>query len=171
MPQPIPRFVRFSLPSIRTVLLGIALLIAGLPLFWLLGGIRWLAVEVFPVRCPRFMPINSVWIDAPSLPISWHHGWWFGCGVSQSGTTNYCSLAGADGELAYEGEYLPCGSGFPIEENNIQLVPPPDDSDLWLFGEGNKGVIGFLADGNRLLPVPAQDKCGQVKARLVLHRS
>ena len=160
------RFVRFSRPSMTTVLLSVALFVSVLPLFWLMGGVGWLDVKVFPPRRPRFMPVNSVWIDAPSLPISWHHGWWFGCGLSTSGTANYCRLVGADGELAYGAEYLPCSSHSPIDEGRIRLIPPPDGASMWLFGEGSNGVVGFLADGNLLLPVSARDKCGQVKARL-----
>jgi len=66
----------------------------------------------------------------------------------------------------YGGEYLPCGEHSPIEEGSIRLIPPPVSASMWLFGEGNNGVIGFLADGDLLLPVSAQNKCGQVKGRL-----
>jgi D-arabinose 5-phosphate isomerase GutQ len=37
---------------------------------------------------------------------------------------------------------------------------------MWLFGEENHGVIGFLADGDVLLPLSIRGKCNQVKARL-----
>jgi hypothetical protein len=154
-------------PTPSTVLLGVALVIVLLPFFWLAGGIQWLDTKVFPPRRPRFMPVNSIWIDAPPLPISWHHGWWFGCGVSDSGASNYCRLVNANGELVYGGEYLSCRNHSPIGETSIRLVSPSSRENMWLFGEGNDGVIGFLADGNILLPVSLQDKCSQVKARLV----
>src|SRR5437870_6868742 len=51
------------------------------------------------------MPQNAVWIDAPALPMSWNRGWWFGCDLSPSGTTNYCRLVTANGEEVYAGEY------------------------------------------------------------------
>jgi hypothetical protein len=73
----------------------------------------------------------------------------------------------ANGNLVYGGEYLSCRDHLPIGETNIRLVTPPDQVSMWLFGEGNDGVIGFLADGNILLPVAAQEKCSQVKARMV----
>jgi hypothetical protein len=60
----------------------------------LLGGIRWLDTKVFPPRRPKDMPRNDVWIDAPALPISWHHGWWFGYDTPSSGTAGYCRLVG-----------------------------------------------------------------------------
>jgi hypothetical protein len=53
-----------------------------------------------------------------------------------------------------------------MDEGMTYLVPPPDGTSMWLFGEGNEGVVGFLRNGDLLLPVSAQDKCGQVKARL-----
>lgn len=149
------------------IILGcIALVIIGGPLFWMAGGVHWLNAKVFPPTRPRFMPVNSVWIDAPHLAISWHHGWWFGCGLSSSGATNYCRLVAADGKQVYGGEYLPCSSSSPIGEASVRLVAPPDSADMWLFAEENDGVIGFLADRDLLLPLSVRGKCNQVKARL-----
>lgn len=144
----------------------IAVIVIAGPLFWTAGGVQWLDTKVFPPTRPRFMPINSVWIEAPHLPIEWHHGSWFGCGVSSSGAANYCRLVAANGQEIYGGEYLPCSSSSPIVEPNIRLATPPDSVDMWLFGEENDGVIGFLADGDILLPLSVRGKCNQVKARL-----
>jgi hypothetical protein len=145
---------------------GIVVLIVLAPFFWMAGGVYWLDTKVFPPTRRRFMPANSVWIDAPALPISWHHGWWFGCGLSSSGAANYCRLVGADGQQVYGGEYLPCNSNSPISEESVRLVAPTDSFEMWLSGEGNDGVIGFLADGGVLLPLSVRGKCSQVKARL-----
>ena len=145
---------------------GIVVLIVLAPFFWMAGGVHWLDTKVFPPTRSRFMPVNSVWIDAPALPISWHHGWWFGCGLSSSGAVNYCRLVGADGQQVYGGEYLPCNSTSPINEESARLVARADSFEMWLFGEGSEGVIGFLADGDVLLPLSVRDKCNQVKARL-----
>jgi hypothetical protein len=133
--------------------------------FWLLGGLRWME-RVFPPRRPRFMPTNSVWIEAPPLPISWHHGWWFGCDRASSGTANYCRLIRGDGEQVYAGKYLPCRTHVAIAESNIHLVPPANDSDIWLFRWEDTGMIGFLSDGDLLLPPSLQNKCDEVKERL-----
>jgi hypothetical protein len=152
---------------VNFVLVSVTVIIIALPIFWVEGGVSWLETKVFPARRPHFMPLDSVWIDAPSLPISWHHGWWFGCELSSSGTANYCRLVRANGELVYGGEYLPCIYHLPIDEASIRLIPPPRGASMWLFSEKNDGVIGFLGDGDVLLPVSAQDKCGQVKARLI----
>ena len=133
--------------------------------FWLFGGLHWLN-KAIPPRRPKFMPTNSVWIDAPSLPISWHHGWWFGCDVASSGKANYCRLIRSDGEQIYAGEYLPCATHSVIAEANIHLLPPKDSSEMWLFSEHDDGIIGFLSGGDLLLPLSIKDKCGEVKARL-----
>jgi hypothetical protein len=153
------RFANFSLVSIVVAIIA-------LPIFWLEGGMHWLDTKAFPPRRPRFMPVGSVWIDGLPLPISWHHGWWFGCALSSSGTADYCRLVGADGKLVYGGEYLSCSNHSPVDERSIHLMPPPDDVSMWLFGPKNDGVVGFLAGGDLLLPVSAQDKCEQVKTRL-----
>ena len=102
--------------------------------FWLAGGMHWLN-KAIPPRQPKFMPKNSVWIDAPALPISWHHGWWFGCDMVSSGSANYCRLIRGDGEQVYAGEYLPCSTDSAVAEANIHLVPPADSSGMWLFSE------------------------------------
>jgi hypothetical protein len=148
------------------VLLSIAALVVGAPLFWVEGGCYWLQTRVFPPRRPRFMPLNSIWIEAPSLPISWHRGGWFGCRLSPSGSANYCRLVGANGKLAYGSEYLSCATRSPIAEADVHLIPPPDSGEVWLFREGSQGVVGFLAGGDILMPVAVTDKCAEVKARL-----
>jgi hypothetical protein len=76
----------------------------------------------------------------------------------------------ANGQQVYGGEYLPCNSNSPSSEANIRLATPPDSADMWLFGEENDGVIGFLADGDVLLPLSVRGKCNQVKARLLAAR-
>jgi hypothetical protein len=149
----------------KYVWVSVIAIVIATPLFWVEGGCNWLQTKVFPPKRPRFMPVNSVWIDAPSLPISWHHGWWFGCGFYSSGT-NYCRLVGADGQQVYGGEYLPCDSNSPINDSDIRLVPPPDSSDMWLFSENSDAVVGFLADGDLLLPLSVRQKCSVLKTRL-----
>jgi hypothetical protein len=148
----------------KLALIGIALLAVAAPLFWMAGGLYWLEKSVFPPKLPGFMPSNSVWIDAPALPISWHHGWWFGCGVTSTGAANYCRLVRADGEEIYAAEYLPCSDDAPMGENHIHLISPPDSVNMWLFRENHEGVIGFLANGDLLLPLPVRARCDQLRA-------
>jgi len=73
----------------------------------------------------------------------------FGCGLSSSGTANYCQLVDAEGPLVYGSEYLSCSSRSLIDESNIHPLPPPPGAGMWLFGEGSSGVVGFLANGDR----------------------
>ena len=140
--------------------------IAAVFAFWIFGGVYFLN-KVIPPRRPRFMPKDSVWIDAPPLPISWHHGWWFGCNMASSGTTDYCRLIrNADDGEVYGGEYLPCRTPAALPEDKIRLVPPKDSSEMWLFHWRNEGVVGFLADGDLLLPASMNNKCEEVAERL-----
>lgn len=147
-------------------LLGVPVFaLAAMFMFWMFGGIRWLETKVFPPQRPHFMPLNSIWIDGLPLPISWHHGWWFGCSQSPSGTTNYCRLVVANGAEVYAGEYLPCSSRSPIQEASIRLVPP-DAQDLWLFRRGIDAPLGFLEGGDLLVPVAVWSECESIKAGL-----
>ena len=150
---------------IPKLLLGLVAILVVLPFFWVFGGIRWLDTQVFPPRRPKSMPENAVWIDAPALPISWHHGWWFGCEMSSSGTANYCRLVMANGEEVYAGEYLPCGGKSPMPVSTVELVPPPDSVEMWIADKRLPALapIGSLRNGNFLLPVVVLDRCDKFK--------
>jgi hypothetical protein len=150
---------------ISKLLLGIAAVIVALPLFWLAGGIRWLDTTVFPPLRLKDMPRNAVWIDAPGLPISWHHGWWFGCDLAPSGTANYCRMVMANGDEVYAGEYLPCGSRAPLPVSAKELVPPPRNIELWIADKrlNTLAPVGALQNGDLLLPVVVLDRCDKFK--------
>jgi hypothetical protein len=150
---------------VSKLLLGLAALVVALPLFWLTAGIRWLDTKVFPPRRPKDMPQNAVWIDAPALPISWHHGWWFGCDLARSGTANYCRLVMENGEEVYAGEYLPCGSRVPLPVSAKELVPPARNVEMWIADKRLKALapVGALQNGDLLLPVVVLDRCDKFK--------
>jgi hypothetical protein len=150
---------------VSKLLLGVAALVVAFPLFWLAGGIRWLDTKVFPPRRPKDMPENAVWIDAPPLPISWHHGSWFGCDLAPSGTVNHCRLVMTSGEEVYAGEYLPCKSKVPLPVSTKELVPPPDNVEKWIADKRLKTLapVGALKNGDLLLPVDVLDRCDKFK--------
>lgn len=150
---------------VHKLLLGFVAIIAGLPLFWLFGGIRWLDTQVFPPQRPKNMPEHAVWINAPTLPISWHHGWWFGCDMASSGATNYCRLVMANGEEVYAGEYLACAVKSAMPVSKIELVPPRTNVAMWIADKRLTPLapIGFLRNGDLLLPVAALDRCDKLK--------
>jgi hypothetical protein len=155
--------------STRGIVLRLSLflvaVIFGCLLFWFFGGIAWLGTRVFPPKLPKDMPRNSVWIEAPALPISWHHGWWFGCGISQSGQANYCRLVGADDQQVYGGDYLSCASQSVVAPANLVLIPPNQSAQMWLTDKRlpEMAPIAYLKNGDVLLPVAAIDRCEQVK--------
>lgn len=147
------------------VLFGFVALVVAFPIFWFGGGIGWLETKVFPPRRPTDMPANSIWINAPALPISWHHGWWFGCDVAQSGVANYCRLVMANGEEVYAGEYLPCGSKTPLPVSTRDLVAPSHSGAIWIADNRLKTLapVGVLRNGDLLLPVDVLDRCEKFK--------
>jgi hypothetical protein len=147
-------------------LLLLAVIVVALPFFWFFGGIRWLETSMFPPRRPKNMPQNAVWIDGLTLPISWHHGWWFGCDVAQSGAANYCRLVMANGDEVYAGEYLPCESRTPLPVSTNELVAPPQGDAIWIADERLNALapVGALRNGDLLLPVAVLDRCEKFKA-------
>ena len=155
------RVSRFS-----TVLLALATLVVAFRLFWFAGGIRWLDTKVFPPRRPKDMPDNAVWIDAPALPISWHHGWWFGCDTPSSATANYCRLVMANGTEVYAGEYLDCKDRSPVPISKINLIPPPNQVGMWIADKrlSMLAPIGALREGDLLLPIAVLDRCDELKS-------
>jgi len=147
------------------VLLGLAVIAAALPIFWFAGGIRWLDTKVFPPRRPKDMPQNAVWIDAPALTISWHHGWWFGCDVAHSGDANRCRLVMANDQEVYAGEYLPCQTKTPLPVSTNELTAPPHSGAIWIADRrlGKLAPVGVLRNGDLLLPVAVLDRCEEFK--------
>ena len=163
--------MKFLNRSGKIILGCIAVIVVAGPLFWIAGGVQWLDAKVFPPTRPGFMPVNSVWIEAPHLPISWHHGWWFGCGLSFSGAANYCRLVEADGQQVYGGEYLPCSGSSPIGEASVRLVTPPDSADMWLFGEETDGVNRISCRSRRATALVGQRKMQSGESTIAPSRS
>jgi len=146
------------------LLLAFVTVVVAIPFFWLAGGVRWLESTVFPPRPPRNMPPNAIWIEAPALPISWHHGWWFGCSTSSSGTANHCRLVIPNGQNVYVGDYLPCRSKSPLSNAELNLVPPPEKISMWVADKRSPDLapIGALRNGDLLLPTGIIDSCDEL---------
>src|ERR1700692_4603049 len=92
---------------------------------YLLGWIAFLigllvVRPAWQARRPSEMPRNSVWIDAPALPFSFYHGWWFGCWIDSDGKSNRCKLSSA-GTTTYEGLYVSCDSKAPVQRDTLTL--------------------------------------------------
>jgi len=158
--------LQYGFGRAANALIVLAGIILAIPVFWVFGGVGWLDKSVIPPRRPSDMPKNSVWIDAPPLPLSWHHGWWFGCGISQSGSANYCRLVTAGDKEVYASDYLPCGSKAPLSQSSLQLVSPPDTVNMWIVGAQDMGIIGLMKNGEILLPVGDLGQCDKIKASL-----
>jgi hypothetical protein len=47
----------------------------------------------------------------------------------------------------------PVGMAHQWAQNHIHLISPSDSVNMWLFRENHEGVIGFLANGDFLLPL------------------
>ena len=117
-------------------------------------------------RRPPDMPRNSVWIDAPALPFSFYHGWWFGCWIDSDGRSNRCRLWGSGGlQTVFEGLYVSCDSKTPVQGNELQLSAPADSMRMWV-GNSEPSIFApaaFLANGKVLVPVEALHDCEKVR--------
>jgi hypothetical protein len=117
---------------------------------------------MWQARRPSDMPRNSVWIDAPALPFSFYHGWWFGCWIDADHKSNRCRLWGSGGlQTVYEGLYVSCDSKVPVQRDELQLSAPADSMGMWV-GNSERSIFApaaFLANGKVLVPVEALSDC------------
>jgi hypothetical protein len=146
-------------------------------MLYLLGWIGFLigllvGRPVWQARRPSDMPRNSVWIDAPTLPFSFYHGWWFGCWIDSDLKSNRCRLWGTGGvQTVYEGLYVSCDKGSPVAVEELQLNAPADSADMWVgHSEGNVfAPAAFLRNGRILVPVEAPGACKELQEMKVRH--
>src|SRR5215472_5726090 len=142
---------RYGAWLLIALLVGI---IGGIKILWWWGG--------QPSPRPKMMPQNSVWIDAPSLPFSWHHGWWFGCWIDSDGHSDRCRLWNAPLESpVYEGQYVSCETHSPVAANHLILKAPSDSAQMWVrvASADLLAPAAFLQNGNFLVPVDAPRGC------------
>ncbi len=85
--------------------------------------------------------------------------------MSSSTQRKLCRLVGG-GRTIFASEYDFCPTGRPMPEEKLNIVPPKDSADMWLFGENAEGVVVFTKNGDILLPVDALSKCPAVLARI-----
>jgi hypothetical protein len=140
-------------------------------MFYLLGWIGFLLAllvgrPMWQARRPSDMPRNSVWIEAPALPFSFYHGWWFGCWIDSDGKSNRCKLSSA-GTTVYEGLYVSCDGKAPVQREELQLSAPPDSMGMWV-GTSERSIFApaaFLKNGKVLVPIEDLSDCEKVRAK------
>jgi hypothetical protein len=136
----------------------------------LLAGIRillWWGAQ--PSVRPKDMPANSIWVDAPALPFSWHHGWWLGCWIDADGHSNRCRLWGAalKNPIVFEGQYISCETHSAAVLSELKLKVPSNSMQMWVgvsTAEGTAPAV-FLQNGKHLVPVQAPHGCEELLKR------
>jgi hypothetical protein len=123
-----------------------------------------------PSARPKDMPANSIWVDAPALPFSWHHGWWFGCWIDSDGHSNRCRLwgAGLQKPIVFEGQYVSCETHSPVAAEELRLKAPPDSMQMWV-GVATREISGpaaFLENDKHLVPVESPHGCEELRDNL-----
>jgi hypothetical protein len=139
--------------------------IPTITLIAIIAGIKflfWWGAE--PAARPKSMPVESVWIEAPTLPFSWHHGWWFGCWIDTDGKSDICQLwgSGMKDPVVFEGQYVSCEDHFPISTHELKLKAPPDSFQMWVSVSSGIAPAAFLQNGKHLVPVGSPHGCQQL---------
>jgi hypothetical protein len=141
--------------------------------FYLFGFLAFLigllvVRPMWQARRPSDMPRNSVWIDAPALPFSFYHGWWFGCWIDSDNKSNRCRLWGSGGlQTVFEGLYVSCDSNAPVQRDELQLSAPADSMGMWV-GNSERSIFApaaFLANGKILVPFEAISDCEKFRKK------
>ena len=149
---------------IAVIVVGIILAVVGIDVFS-----RWAAQQ--RPKLPVDMPSDSVWIDAPALPFSWHHGWWFGCWIDSNGYSNRCRLWTEKApQVVSEGLYVSCDTGSPVPADELRIKAPVESMHMWvgLNQNGDIAPAAFLQNGKFLVPVRAPHGCEDLKKNLAL---
>ena len=132
----------------------------GIPI---VAMVSCLGYSAYQARRPKDMP-NAIWIDAPAVPFGFYHGWWEGCWLESDNRTNHCRLyaPALHRPVVYEGRFMPCDASRPIPMSELNLKPPPDSADMWIF----PGFAVFLEGGRILVPIENIGDCSKIRARL-----
>jgi hypothetical protein len=149
---------RYPVPTVAT---AIVLSLTALFLFF------FVCVPWYQARRPSHLPANSIWIDAPHVPLGFNRGWWQGCWVSVSSRNIHCELWGAGGlGTVYAGEYVPCdGLALPLPADLVLKEP----RDLWAASQiARKRLLPvvLLRNGRFMGPTEAPDTCVEIYRRM-----
>jgi len=116
------------------------------------------------------MPVESVWVDAPTLPFSWHHGWWLGCWIDGDGHSDRCKLwgAGLKNPVVFDGQYVSCETHFAVAADELKLKAPSDSMQMWVGvpSEERLAPAIFLQNGEHLVPIEATHGCEELMEKL-----
>jgi hypothetical protein len=133
-----------------------------------IGILLWWGAQ--PSLRPESMPVGSIWIDAPNVPFSWHHGCWFGCWIDSDGHSDRCRLwgAGLETPIVFEGRYVSCETHSPVAADKLRLKAPPDSMQMWVgvAPEEISAPAAFLQNGKLLVPLGAPHGCEELREKL-----
>jgi hypothetical protein len=136
---------------------------------------RELEVGIFSPKHPPSLPADTIWIDAPPLPLTFAHGWWFGC-EKRGANFDRCILighndraSGGDGgnRVVSDESYLSCKTQMPLETGAIRLRPPATSENMWIneYDSNKKWIdmapVAFLQNGDILRPASEIYQCSK----------
>jgi hypothetical protein len=131
---------------------GVAALI-----IWVLGAYWW--SNTAPGR-PKGAPSNSVFLSAPhvGLPAP-RRGWWLAC--TNQAQHNRCEISDIDGNLEYEGEFIPYErkEAIPADQLTIDTVKTGEHK-VWV-GKALVPLV-YLRNGEVLIPANKYEEGAQL---------
>jgi hypothetical protein len=111
-------------------------------------GVYWWANTV-PSR-PKGVPTNAVFLWGPNVGFPGpRRGSWLAC--SEAAGHNRCTLSGIEGDIEYEGEFVPYGRKGSIPASQLKIDQTKTrENGVWV-GETLVPLV-YLKDGEVLIP-------------------
>lgn len=133
---------------------------------------RELEIDEFAPKRPSGLPPDTIWINAPPLPLTFAHGWWLGC-ERRDEQVDRCILirhndrmSGGNGDNSLESDasYVSCRTSAPLEPQKLILIPPPTSFNMWLgYKDSREQWVSvpavFLQNHDILVPPSLLSKC------------
>ncbi len=139
-------------------------LIAGIVGLLIVGVVvaYWWAGQI-PSR-PRGVAANAVFLWAPHVGFPGHRrGWWLACW--EDAAHNRCKLSGIDGDLKYEGEFIPYGQKGPVPADQLKIDPEKTTEHHVWVGQASVPLV-YLDNGKVLIPASKYEEGARLLEQL-----
>ena len=118
--------------------------------------IRHANMAVHPVL-PKDMPPGAHFVESGyDLQNNEAKGDWIACSTDSEQDADFCRVTDAQGQVVYQGDFLPLHSAIPIPADQLQVAPINADH-LWVQGPAEEGPVPVIRLLNGSLLVPAAD--------------
>ena len=118
--------------------------------------IRHAGMAVQPAL-PKDMPAGAHFVESGyDLQHNEAKGDWIACSTDSAQNADFCRVTDAQGEVVYQGDFLPFNSEQPIPADQLQVARISADH-LWIQGPAESGPVPVIRLVNGAVLVPAAD--------------